>query len=278
MPADIEKTSAFINLLRAASRGRNIADGYGFLGAEELRELSTSERAYNPLEYRDPGFDVIKHFAMKKAFTRLLNAEIDWETVKREAAKLVEEIEEIRAAREREQEATRWIPLNESNSIFDYVGWVSAWSQGYLEKLLGYFTEEAVFEDRTFGWLAGGKTELRGLFSRLFHSWDLGMRARLASFDPSTEEVNLDWTRAGNRMGSNAGMLIELSGSRLSGNSRLLMQSGKVRRCTDIWCQNNLDRVVANSLGFKDHRAPMTVVNTQDAVIINGIRVPKAAR
>lgn len=272
MPADIEKTSAFINLLRAASQGRNIAAGYGFLGAEELRELSTSDRAYNPLEYRDPGFDVIKHFVTKRAFTSLLNAGIDWESVKREAAKLVEEIEEM-AARERAREATRWIPLNESNSIFDYVGWVSAWSQGYLEKLLGYFTEEAVFEDRTFGWLAVGKTELRGLFSRLFHSWDLGMRARLASFDPSTEEVNLDWTRASNRMGSNGGTLIELSGAQLSGNS----QSGKVRRCTDTWSKSNLDRVIVNSLGIKDHRTPMTVVNTQDAVIINGIRIPKAA-
>lgn len=278
MPIDVKKTSEFINLLRATSQGRDTADGYGFLGAEELRELSTSDRAYNPLEYRDEGFDVIKHFVMKKAFTSLLNAEIDWETVKKEATKLVEEIEEIRAARERAREATRWIPLNESNSIFDYVGWVSAWSQGYLEKLLGYFTEEAVFEDRTFEWLAGGKTELRGLFSRLFHSWDLGMRARLANFAPSTEEVNLDWTRAGNRMRSNGGTLIELSGAQLSGNSRLLMQSGKVRRCTDIWSKNNLDRVIVNSLGFKDHRTPMTVVNTRDAVIINGIRIPKAAR
>lgn len=278
MPTDIEKTSAFINLLSAVSQGRNMADGYGFLGAKELRELSTSDRAYNPLEYRDPGFDVIKHFAMKKAFTSLLNAQIDWEEVKREAAKLVEEIEEIRVAREQAQEATRWIPLNEFNSIFDYVGWVSAWSQGYLEKLLGYFTEEAVFEDRTFGWRAGGKTELRGLFAGLLHSWDLGMRARLASFDPSTEEVNLDWTRAGTRMRSNLDTLIELGGAQLSGNSRLLMQSGKVRRCTDTWSQNNLDRVIANSLGFKDHRTPITVVNTQDAVIINGIRVPKAAR
>lgn len=61
MPTDIEKTSAFINLLRAASQGRDMADGYGFLGAEELRKLSTSDRAYNPLEYRDPDFDVIKH-------------------------------------------------------------------------------------------------------------------------------------------------------------------------------------------------------------------------
>jgi hypothetical protein len=278
MLAEVQKTAEFINLLRAASKGRDTADGYGFLGAQELRNLSTSDHAYNPLEYRDPGFDAIKHFVMKRAFTTLLGAEIDWERIKREAAKLVEEIEEIRVAPEQAREATRWIPLNECNRIFDYIGWVSAWSLGYLEKLLGYFAEEAVFEDRTFGWMAGGKAELRGLFSDLFHSWGLGMRVRLASSAPSTGEVNPDWTRVGNRMRCNGDTVLELSGAQLSGNTRLLIQFGKFCRCTDTWSTSELERVIGNCVGFKDHRTPMTVVNTQAAVIINGIRVPKAAR
>src|SRR5262249_41626454 len=65
---------------------------------------------------------------------------------------------------------TRRLILEVNNSLFDFLRWSACWSRRDLEGLLGFFTEDAFYLDLPRNYDALGRSELRRLFSRLFHA------------------------------------------------------------------------------------------------------------
>jgi len=216
--------------------------------------------------------------AMTEAFkTVLSDADLDWQKVKEHLELIQDDLRKKAKDREDAHLETRWMAIVSPDKIFDYVEWALAWSRRDLEEVLGFFSEDAVYLDETFGWAAKSKSSIRDLFSSLFHAFDWEMEVASALRDADGSEVELHWARTGARFPGSETVL-NLRGGTVRGKSSLFVQNGKIWKCVDSSNQQDIDRIALSKIGFDAPKTAGNISTTETDVSVDRIRLLKVLR
>lgn len=120
----------------------------------------------------------------------------------------------------------------EVNRVFDE--WAAAWASHDVERVVGLFTDDCMFEDVTFELSVRGREQLRGLVPAVFAAMPdviFEVTGGIAGGDGAA----IEWVMSGTHKGDLPGM--PATGKRFSvrGTTILELQDGKIRRESDYW-------------------------------------------
>ena len=112
--------------------------------------------------------------------------------------------------------------------------WAAHWSAHEMERLLGLFSEDVVYEDVTMGVVNRGTAELRA-FAEGFFSGFPDVTFELRSSFANGTSGGAEWVMRGTHKGDLPGM--QATGKRVEvrGASIFEFASDKIRRCSDYW-------------------------------------------
>ena len=114
--------------------------------------------------------------------------------------------------------------------------WASAWSSKDVAKFMALFTDDAVYEDVTFGEVAQGSEELRKFATGTFDAFaDLNfeLKARFVSADG--RRGALEWLWRGRQTKDLPGLPATGKPFEVRGASVLEFRDGKISRTADYW-------------------------------------------
>jgi hypothetical protein len=267
-----DPTTSFLAMLAFYSTERTLMDRYA------LRAVCESPAPINPLEAsRGPG-TTEDEFAAHQGFDYLLRSEavLDWKRIQREAARLEKFLKRQDDESRQAQSDTRWITLLEKNPYFDFLRWADAWSRRDLESVVGFFSEDAVWIDRTLGVWAPGKRELRECLARFLHSFEGKMKVESAKLAPEEGEIDLLWVRTGSRI---PGQDFENLGSgEVRGQSNVWLEDGLISMCLEGTNVKDLERIAMASWGRGRAGGSGTVTETETMVTVDDVRLLKTFR
>lgn len=107
--------------------------------------------------------------------------------------------------------------------------WKEAWNARNLEVLVGFFHEDGVYQDVSFGEAGSGHSELRRLFGAILHKPPLRLEITGITDDPESGFA-LSWIRTG-------ALVPGTPERKFRGRSEFEFEGTHVLRCVDTWEQ-----------------------------------------
>jgi steroid delta-isomerase-like uncharacterized protein len=115
-------------------------------------------------------------------------------------------------------------------------GWASAWSSKDVAKLLALFTEDAVYEDVTFGEVNQGSQELRKFATGVFDAFaDLTFELKSRFVSADGRRGALEWLWRGRQTEDLPGLPATGKPFEVRGASVVEFRDGKISRNADYW-------------------------------------------
>jgi steroid delta-isomerase-like uncharacterized protein len=112
--------------------------------------------------------------------------------------------------------------------------WAAYWSSHDVERLLGIFTDDCIYEDVTLGVVNHGKAEL-ATFARGFFTAFPDLYVEPRSRIDAGERASVEWSMSGTNEGDLMGNPPTHNFFVLRGMSAFELQGEKIRRCSDYW-------------------------------------------
>jgi steroid delta-isomerase-like uncharacterized protein len=111
-----------------------------------------------------------------------------------------------------------------------------AWAARDIERIVSFFTDDAVYEDVAMGVVNRGKDEIRGFLAELFGAIP-DFTVTPASAFSSGDWAGSEWTMTGTHTGDFPGLPATNKGFEVRGSSVLVLRDGRISRVSDYWDQ-----------------------------------------
>lgn len=111
-----------------------------------------------------------------------------------------------------------------------------AWAARDVERIMSFFTEDAVYEDVAMGVVNEGKDQIRGFLGELFSAIP-DFAVEVTSAFGAGDQAGSEWIMTGTHTGAFPDLPATNKSFKVRGASVIELRDGRIKRVSDYWDQ-----------------------------------------